>query len=196
MAVEGMNAGKPQVYYPSFIDYVEGIYVGYKYYETAAVEGIIDYDKTVQYPFGYGLSYTTFEFGKPSVKAKGNNIEVSVTIKNTGKVAGKEVAEVYVTAPKGAYEKPAKELKTFGKTKLLNPGESQTLKMTLEKRDLASFDEANSQWKVDAGNYLFKVGSDVENIKGTATLKVAEYTEKTSNACAPNVQLNYLKQNK
>ena len=86
--------------------------------------------------------------------------------------------------------------KTFGKTKLLNPGESQTLKMTLEKRDLASFDEANSQWKVDAGNYLFKVGSDVENIKGTATLKVSEYTEKTSNACAPNVQLNYLKQNK
>lgn len=71
---------------------------------------------------------------------------------------------------------------------------SQTLKMTLEKRDLASFDEANSQWKVDAGNYLFKVGSDVENIKGTATLKVAEYTEKTSNACAPKVQLNYLKQ--
>ena len=140
------------------------------------------------YPFGYGLSYTTFEFGKPSVKAKGNNIEVSVTIKNTGKVAGKEVAEVYVTAPKGAYEKPAKELKTFGKTKLLNPGESQTLKMILEKRDLASFDEANSQWKVDAGNYLFKVGSDVENIKGTATLKVAEYTEKTSNACAPKVQ--------
>lgn len=146
------------------------------------------------YPFGYGLSYTTFEFGKPSVKAKGNNIEVSVTIKNTGKVAGKEVAEVYVTAPKGAYEKPAKELKTFGKTKLLKPGESQTLKMTLEKRDLASFDEANSQWKVDAGNYLFKIGSDVENIKGTATLKVAEYTEKTSNACAPKVQLNYLKQ--
>jgi beta-glucosidase len=84
--------------------------------------------------------------------------------------------------------------KTFGKTKLLKPGESQTLKMTLEKRDLASFDETNSQWKVDAGNYLFKVGSDVENIKGTATLKVSEYTEKTSNACAPKVQLNYLKQ--
>ena len=158
----------------------------YRYFDT--------FKKNVDYPFGYGLSYTTFEFGKPSVKAKGNNIEVSVTIKNTGKVAGKEVAEVYVTAPKGAYEKPAKELKTFGKTKLLNPGESQTLKMTLEKRDLASFDEANSQWKVDAGNYLFKVGSDVENIKGTATLKVAEYTEKTSNACAPKVQLNYLKQ--
>lgn len=169
-----------------YSNHEEDIYVGYRYFDT--------FKKNVAYPFGYGLSYTTFEFGKPSVKAKGNNIEVSVTIKNTGKVAGKEVAEVYVTAPKGAYEKPAKELKTFGKTKLLNPGESQTLKMTLEKRDLASFDEANSQWKVDAGNYLFKVGSDVENIKGTATLKVAEYTEKTSNACAPKVQLNYLKQ--
>jgi beta-glucosidase len=169
-----------------YSNHEEDIYVGYRYFDT--------FKKNVAYPFGYGLSYTTFEFGKPSVKAKGNNIEVSVTIKNTGKVAGKEVAEVYVTAPKGAYEKPAKELKTFGKTKLLKPGESQTLKMTLEKRDLASFDEANSQWKVDAGNYLFKVGSDVENIKGTATLKVAEYTEKTSNACAPKVQLNYLKQ--
>lgn len=169
-----------------YSNHEEDIYVGYRYFDT--------FKKNVAYPFGYGLSYTTFEFGKPSVKAKGNNIEVSVTIKNTGKVAGKEVAEVYVTAPKGAYEKPAKELKTFGKTKLLNPGESQTLKMTLEKRDLASFDEANSQWKVDAGNYLFKVGSDVENIKGTATLKVSEYTEKTSNACAPKVQLNYLKQ--
>ena len=169
-----------------YSNHEEDIYVGYRYFDT--------FKKNVAYPFGYGLSYTTFEFGKPSVKAKGNNIEVSVTIKNTGKVAGKEVAEVYVTAPKGAYEKPAKELKTFGKTRELKPGESQTLKMTLEKRDLASFDEANSQWKVDAGNYLFKVGSDVENIKGTATLKVAEYTEKTSNACAPKVQLNYLKQ--
>ena len=171
-----------------YSNHEEDIYVGYRYFDT--------FKKNVAYPFGYGLSYTTFEFGKPSVKAKGNNIEVSVTIKNTGKVAGKEVAEVYVTAPKGAYEKPAKELKTFGKTRELKPGESQTLKMTLEKRDLASFDEANSQWKVDAGNYLFKIGSDVENIKGTATLKVAEYTEKTSNACAPKVQLNYLKQNK
>lgn len=171
-----------------YSNHEEDIYVGYRYFDI--------FKKNVAYPFGYGLSYTSFEFGKPSVKAKGNNIEVSVTIKNTGKVAGKEVAEVYVTAPKGAYEKPAKELKTFGKTRELKPGESQTLKMTLEKRDLASFDEANSQWKVDAGNYLFKIGSDVENIKGTATLKVAEYTEKTSNACAPKVQLNYLKQNK
>ena len=169
-----------------FSNHEEDIYVGYRYFDT--------FKKNVAYPFGYGLSYTTFEMGKPAVKVHGNNIEVSVTIKNTGKVAGKQVAQVYVTAPKGAYEKPLKELKTFGKTRELKPGESQTLKMTLEKRDLASFDEANSQWKVDAGNYLFQVGTDVESIKGTATLKVAEYTEKTSNACAPNVQLNYLKQ--
>ena len=178
--------GKGNIPGVDFSNHEEDIYVGYRYFDT--------FKKNVAYPFGFGMSYTTFEMGKPSVKAKGNNIEVSVTIKNTGKVAGKQVAQVYVTAPKGAYEKPAKELKAFGKTRELKPGESQTLKMTLEKRDLASFDEANSQWKVDAGNYLFQVGTDVESIKGTATLKVAEYTEKTSNACAPNVQLNYLKQ--
>ena len=178
--------GKGNIPGVDFSNHEEDIYVGYRYFDT--------FKKNVAYPFGYGLSYTTFEMGKPAVKVHGNNIEVSVTIKNTGKVAGKQVAQVYVTAPKGAYEKPLKELKTFGKTRELKPGESQTLKMTLEKRDLASFDEANSQWKVDAGNYLFQVGTDVESIKGTATLKVAEYTEKTSNACAPNVQLNYLKQ--
>lgn len=178
--------GKGNIPGVDFSNHEEDIYVGYRYFDT--------FKKDVAYPFGFGLSYTTFEMGKPSVKANGKNIEVSVTVKNTGKVAGKQVAQVYVTAPKGAYEKPAKELKTFGKTRELKPGESQTLKMTLEKRDLASFDEANSQWKVDAGNYLFQVGTDVESIMGTATLKVAEYTEKTSSACAPNVQLNYLKQ--
>ena len=178
--------GKGNIPGVDFSNHEEDIYVGYRYFDT--------FKKDVAYPFGFGLSYTTFEMGKPSVKANGKNIEVSVTVKNTGKVAGKQVAQVYVTAPKGAYEKPAKELKAFGKTRELKPGESQILKMTLEKRDLASFDEANSQWKVDAGNYLFQVGTDVESIKGTATLKVAEYTEKTSSACAPNVQLNYLKQ--
>jgi len=178
--------GKGNIPGVDFSNHEEDIYVGYRYFDT--------FKKDVAYPFGFGLSYTTFEMGKPSVKANGKNIEVSVIVKNTGKVAGKQVAQVYVTAPKGAYEKPAKELKAFGKTRELKPGESQTLKMTLEKRDLASFDEANSQWKVDAGNYLFQVGTDVESIKGTATLKVAEYTEKTSSACAPNVQLNYLKQ--
>ena len=184
-AMEGN--GKNNIPGVDFNNHEEDIYVGYRYFDT--------FKKNVAYPFGYGLSYTTFEFGKPSVKAKGDEIEVSVMVKNTGKVSGKLVAEVYVTAPKGAYEKPAKELKAFGKTRELKPGESQTLKMTLAKRDLASFDEANSQWKVDAGTYLFQVGSDVETIKGTASLKIAEYTEKVSNACPVNVQMNYLRKN-
>ena len=170
----------------NFTNHEEDIYVGYRYFDT--------FNKTVAYPFGYGLSYTTFAFGKPSVKSNGNKITVSVSIKNTGKVAGKQVAQVYVTAPKGAYEKPAKELKAFAKTRLLNPGETQTLTMTIAKRDLASFDEANSQWKVDAGNYIFKVGDNVENILGTATLKVSEYTEKVSNVLPLNVQFNKVKQ--
>ena len=178
--------GKGNIPGVDFNNHEEDIYVGYRYFDT--------FKKNVAYPFGYGLSYTTFEFGKPSVKAKGDVIEVSVVVKNTGKVPGKQVAEVYVKAPKGAYEKPAKELKTFGKTKELKPGESQVLKMTVAKRDLASFDEANSQWKVDAGNYLFLVGTDVETIKGTASLKLAEYTEKVSKACPVNVKMNYLRQ--
>ena len=184
---QGMEGNRTPIPGIDFNNHEEDIYVGYRYFDT--------FKKNVAYPFGFGLSYTTFEFGKPSVKAKGDEIEVSVTVKNTGKVSGKEVAEVYVTAPKGAYEKPAKELKAFGKTKELKPGESQTLKMTVAKRDLASFDEANSQWKVDAGTYLFQVGTDVETIKGTASLKVAEYSEKVSNACPVNVQMNYLRKN-
>ena len=184
---QNMEGNKTPISGIDFNNHEEDIYVGYRYFDT--------FKKNVAYPFGYGLSYTTFEFGKPSVKAKGDEIEVSVTVKNTGKVSGKQVAEVYVTAPKGAYEKPAKELKTFGKTKELKPGESQTLKMTVAKRDLASFDEVNSQWKADAGTYLFQVGTDVETIKGTASLKIAEYTEKVSNACPVNVQMNYLRKN-
>lgn len=168
----------------NYSNHEEDIWVGYRYFDS--------FHKNVAYPFGYGLSYTTFDFGKPSVKQSGNNIEVSVTVKNTGSVAGKEVAEVYVTAPKASYDKPEKELKAFAKTKNLKPGESQTLKMVIEKRDLASFDEANSQWKADAGNYIFKVGANVEDIKGSASLNLKEYTEKVTNSLAPKVKLSLL----
>lgn len=171
------------------VDYTnhdEDIYVGYRYFDT--------FNKEVAYPFGYGLSYTTFAYSKPVVKQSGNMIEVSVTVKNTGSVAGKEAVQVYVTAPKGKMEKPAKELKTFGKTRKLNPGESQVLKMTIEHRDLASFDEANSQWLADAGIYTFHIGASVADIKATSTLKIKEYTEKVNNVMAPQVQLNLLKQ--
>ncbi len=170
----------------NYTKHEEDIYVGYRYFDT--------FRKNVAYPFGFGLSYTSFAFSNVKAAKKGDKVEVSVTVKNTGKVAGKEVAQVYVAAPKGAYEKPAKELKAFAKTKSLAPGESQTLKMTIDQRDLASFDEANSQWKADAGKYSFMVGASVADIKGSATVQIAEYTEKVNNVMAPQGDLNLLRQ--
>lgn len=181
---EAIASGLGGVPTRDYTNHDEDIWVGYRYFDT--------WNKQVAYPFGFGLSYTTFEFGKPTVKKQGDKITVSVSVKNTGKVAGKEVAQVYVTAPDGKLEKPSKELKTFGKTRLLNPGESETLQMTMEVRDLASFDEAESQWIADAGTYEFLVGANVEDIKGKAQLKLTQYTEKTSNALAPKVKLNIM----
>ena len=122
-----------------------------------------------------------------------NSVEVSITVKNTGSVSGKEVAQVYVSAPKGRLEKPAQELKAFAKTRELKPGESQTLTMTIPVRNLASFDEAGSQWLTEAGTYIFRIGNSSRDIAATATLKLAEYTEKTTNALAPKQKLNLLK---
>ncbi len=179
---KGNNGGVPG---HDYTDHEEDIWVGYRYFDT--------FNKQVAYPFGYGLSYTTFEYSKPVVKRQGDNITVSVTVKNTGKVAGKEIAQVYVTAPQGNIDKPEKELKAFGKTELLQPGQSETLKMTCVVRDLASFDEANSQWLVDAGTYSFNIGANVEDIRCSASLKLEEYTEAVSNVLAPKVKLNLLK---
>jgi len=170
----------------TYTNHDEDIYVGYRFFDT--------FHREVAYPFGFGLSYTTFDFSKPVVKAKGNDITVSVTVKNTGSVSGKEVAQVYVTAPKGNIEKPAQELKTFAKTRELQPGESQTLTMHIERRDLASFDEAGSQWLGEAGSYTFRIGNSSRNLPLSATLKLSEYTEKTTNALAPQQPLNLLKQ--
>ena len=170
-----------------YTNHEENIYVGYRFFDT--------FQRNVAYPFGFGLSYTTFEFSKPVVKAKGKDaVEVSITVKNTGSVAGKEVAQVYVQAPKGRLEKPAQELKSFAKTRELQPGESQTLVMTIPVRDLASFDEANSQWLTEAGTYTFRIGASSRDIKATASIKLNEYTEKTSNALAPQQRLRLLKQ--
>ena len=170
-----------------YTNHDEDIYVGYRFFDT--------FNREVAYPFGYGLSYTTFEMSKPVVKAKGKDaVEVSITVKNTGAVSGKEVAQVYVQAPKGKLEKPAQELKAFAKTRELKPGESQTLTMTIPVRDLASFDEAGSQWLTEAGVYTFHIGASSRDIKATAQLKLAEYTEKTTNALAPKQKLNLLKQ--
>ena len=170
----------------SYTNHDEDIYVGYRYFDT--------FQKAVAYPFGFGLSYTTFAFSNAKVRnLKNETIEVTVTVRNTGKVSGKEVAQVYVTAPKGSIEKPVHELKAFAKTRELKPGEQQVLTMQIPVRMLASFDEQNSQWLADGGQYDFHVGASSRDIRCTATVKVNEYTEKVSNALAPKARLNVLR---
>ena len=153
----------------TYSNHEEGIYVGYRYFDT--------FDRPVAYPFGYGMSYTTFAMSGLKVSRRGDQVVVSVTVKNTGRVAGKQVAQVYVRAPKGTIEQPSKELKAFGKTRQLAPGESQTLTMTIDRRDLTSFDEAGSRWKGEAGQYLFLVGDNVASTPLSAKLRLDEYVE-------------------
>ncbi len=169
-----------------YTNHEEDIYVGYRYFDT--------FGRQVAYPFGFGLSYTTFAYGKPTAKLSGDNIEVTVAVTNTGKRSGKEVVQVYVSAPEGRLQKPEHELKAFAKTHELKPGESQTLKMTIGKRYLASFDETTSQWIAEAGTYTFRVGASSRDIKGTASLKLGEYTEKVNDVMKPRQALKLLKQ--
>ena len=167
MAVEGMNAGTAQVYAPAFTNYVEGIYVGYKYYETAAQEGAIDYDKTVQYPFGYGLSYTKFEQKMGELEEKDGQISVDVEVTNTGDVAGKDVVEVYYKPPytNGGIEKSSANLIEFEKTNLLQPGESQTVTVTFSIEDMASYDENNAKaYVLEKGDYVISINSDSHTV--------------------------------
>lgn len=167
MAVEGMNAGTAQVYAPAFTNYVEGIYVGYKYYETAAQEGAIDYDKTVQYPFGYGLSYTEFEQKMGELEEKDGRISVDVEVTNTGDVAGKDVVEVYYKPPytNGGIEKSSANLIEFEKTNLLQPGESQTVTVTFSIEDMASYDENNAKaYVLEKGDYVISINSDSHTV--------------------------------
>ncbi len=181
---ETMKANGMKVPGHDYTNHEEDIYVGYRYFDS--------FNKNVAYPFGYGLSYTTFEYSKPAVKVNGNKITVQVTIKNSGKTAGKEIAQVYVAAPKGTIEKPQHELKGFAKTRELKPGESQTLTIQMEKRDLASFDEANSRWLTEAGTYTFEIGASSRDIRGTAVANLTEYAERVSNVLAPKQKLNLL----
>ena len=167
MAVEGMNAGTAQVYAPAFTNYVEGIYVGYKYYETAAQEGAIDYDKTVQYPFGYGLSYTEFEQKMGELEEKDGQISVDVEVTNTGDVAGKDVVEVYYEPPytNGGIEKSSANLIEFAKTDLLQPGKSQTVTVTFSIEDMASYDENNAKaYVLEKGDYVISINSDSHTV--------------------------------
>ena len=146
-----------------YTEYKEGIYVGYRYFSTADVE--------VSYPFGYGLSYTTFAYSKPVVKAGADGFTATITVTNTGKVAGKESVQLYVTAPEGGLEKPAFELKAFAKTRKLAPGESQTLTMNVDAYTLASFNEAASQWETAAGTYTVKFAANAADVRATAQYK-------------------------
>ena len=157
-------------------NYEEGIYVGYRWFDTQKLQ--------VSYPFGYGLSYTTFEYSNAQVANDGKNITVTVDVKNNGKVAGKEVVEVYATAPQGALDKPAQELKAYAKTKALAAGESQTVTLTIPVADLASFSEAESAWVVDGGSYNLHIGASSRDIRAELSVEVAAQTTKVSNVLA------------
>ncbi len=166
-----------------YTNYEEGIYVGYRYFNTAKVD--------VSYPFGFGLSYTSFAYSKPVVKATANGFEASITVTNTGKVAGKEVVELYVTAPEAGLAKPARELKAFAKTRELKPGESQTLKMVVDNYGIASFNDANSAWEAPAGTYKVCFGANVEDIRATADYKLKKAQNwPVNNLFELNVPLN------
>ncbi|MGQ9621568.1 MAG: glycoside hydrolase family 3 C-terminal domain-containing protein [Bacteroidales bacterium] len=173
----------------SEVTYEEGIYVGYRYYNT--------FNVPVSYEFGFGLSYTTFEYSniKLSSNTFGKNITVSVDVKNTGKVAGKEVVQLYLSAPAVKLDKPESELKGFAKTRLLQPGEAQTLTFVLDPMSLASFDEASSSWIADAGKYTLKAGASSKDIRLTAqfTLPKNLTVKKESAALAPKTKINELK---
>ncbi len=169
-----------------FTDYEEDIYVGYRYFDS--------FDVPVSYPFGYGLSYTTFDLSDAKVAPKGDGFEVSVVVKNTGKFDGKEVVQVYVSAPDNkAANKPAKELKAYAKTRLLKPGESQTLTLQVKTADLASFDESASAWVVAEGAYQFLVGVSSQDIKATLSADVKAQTQKANDVMKPQAKMNLLK---
>jgi beta-glucosidase len=177
---------------PAEVTYEEGIYVGYRYFETFKVNP--------SYEFGYGLSYTSFDYSnlKLSSPSFGANLTVSVDIKNSGKMPGKEAAQLYVNAPAGKLDKPAMELKGFAKTKLLQPGESQTLSFVLDGRSLASFDEAESAWIADAGSYAVKIGASSKDIRQSAAFNLGKsmVVKKETNSLAPKIKINELKPGK
>jgi len=173
---------------PWEVVYEEDIYVGYRYYNTFKVP--------VAYEFGYGLSYTDFEFSKLNLSTKDfkGEIAASVSVKNTGKVAGREVVQVYISSPSGKLKKPVETLAAFSKTKLLKPGESEMLTFKIETKDFASFDEASSSWIAEAGDYGVKIGSSSLSIKQTGTFKIAKELSagKVSKSLVPTRLINKL----
>ena len=169
-----------------FTNYEEDIYVGYRYFDS--------FGKPVAYPFGFGLSYTTFAYNNMSVSETDGVFTVKVDVKNTGARAGRNVVELFVAAPNSKkMNKPEKELRNYAKTKLLQPGEEETVTMTVKTSDLASFNEKASAWKTDAGVYTFMICSSANTVESKATAKVKTWTKKVNNVMKPNVKLNLLK---
>ena len=185
--IDMLNQGqKGNVRNVDYTDYEEDIYVGYRYFDS--------FDVPVSYPFGFGLSYTTFEYSDAKIAEKGDAYEVTVTVKNTGNHDGKEVVELYISAPDNkAANKPAKELKAFAKTKQLKPGESETLTLTVKAADLASFDEAASAWVVAEGEYQFLVAASAQDIKATLTANAKAQQTKAHDVMKPQAPINLLK---
>ena len=175
----------------SFVNYVEGIYVGYKFYETAAEEGLIDFDTTVQYPFGYGLSYTSFEQKIDGIEVNDNKAQVTVTVTNTGDVAGKDVVELYFTPPytNGGIEKASVNLLDYYKTDVLEPGASEHYTFEFDTEDIASYDNkgikvANGGYILEAGDYTFSVRADSHTVLDEVSYTFdndVEFTEEASN---------------
>ena len=169
--------GQENTVLPSFVNYVEGIYVGYKFYETAADEGLISYDDTVIYPFGYGLSYTSFEQKMGDVSYKDGKVTFDVTVTNTGDTAGKDVVEVYYNPPytDGGIEKASKNLVAFEKTEKLEPGASETVKIEFDDDDMASYDNKGAKaWVLEKGDYTISVQSDSHHVIDSEKINVAD----------------------
>ncbi len=174
---------------PAEVTYEDGIYVGYRYYNTFNVKPA--------YEFGHGLSYTSFDYSNLKLSAASFNkgITATVTVKNTGSVAGKEAVQLYITAPAKKLDKPSEELKEFAKTKLLKPGESQTITFTISSGDLASYDTNSGSWIAEAGTYKVKIGASSRNIKQTASFNVAKemIVEKDHKVLSPQTEINEMK---
>ena len=169
-----------------YTNYEEDIYVGYRYFDS--------FGKPVAYPFGYGLSYTTFEYDDLEIEEANGVYTIKVDVKNTGNRAGRNVVELFVAAPNSKkLNKPEKELRNYAKTKLLQPGEEETITMKVSTSDLASFNEKASAWKTDAGIYTFMICSSANDVETKATAKVKAWTKKVNNVMKPNVKLNLLK---
>ena len=178
----GRRRGNDKVEFQDYTKHLEGINVGYRHFTTTK--------ESVSFPFGFGLGYTTFAYSKPVVKATKDGLTASITITNTGKRVGKEVVELYVSAPSGGLEKPARELKAFAKTRELKPNQSETLTMKLSLYDLASYNEATQAWETAAGKYTIGFGASVEDIRATAPYNLSKkHSVKCHDVMKPSMPL-------